>query len=499
MSLLGLDVGTTGCKAVAFREDGTLLSQAYREYPLLNPEPGFYELDPDFVWGNLRDCIQEVNAQITDDPASALGISAQGEAVVPVAKNGQVLANSPVSSDSRAVQQVAHLEEKIGFDRFYEITGQPLSTLGTLPKIMWWKDHHARLFQGVWKFLCYGDFVALRLGFQPVIDYSMAARTMAFDIRRRDWSDEILAVAGIDPARFATLLPSGSVFGQIPSLLAKELGFTRTVQVVAGGHDQPCAALGAGVVQSGETLYSIGTTEAIATITARPRSELKQHNISCYPFVISDAFVTLSGNQTGGRLLRWYRDELGAEERATAERLNRDVYDVIVEQVDDTPSNLLILPYFAGSGSLHNDPLAKGAVVGLSFDTQRKHIVRAILEGITYEQALGLAYLREAGIEVHHLRAVGGGTKSELWLQMKADIIGIPISTVHVRETASFGAATLAGRALGIYPGFPQELREIAKPHKTFYPRSELTDYYRVQLKRYTEVYSVLRPLQSLQ
>ena len=494
-----MDVGTTGCKAVAFREDGRLLAQAYREYPLLNPEPGFYELDPDLVWENLRDCIREVNGQVADDPVSALGIAAQGEAVIPVNRNGDVLANSPVSSDSRAVQQVAQLEERLGFDQIYEITGQPPSTLYSLPKIMWWQEQNEVLFRETWKFLCYGDFVALRLGLQPVIDHSMAARTMGFDIRKQDWSDVILEAAGVDKEQLPVALPSGTVIGEIPSAIASDLGFIRGVQLVTGGHDQPCAALGAGVVQPGEVLYSIGTTEAIATITDRLNTDLKRHNIPCYPYVLPEMFITLSGNQTGGRLLRWYRDELGAAEREIASHSMQDVYDVIVDQIDDAPSNLLILPYFAGSGSLHNNPLARGAIIGLSFDTQRKDIVKAILEGITYEQALGLEYLRDMGIVPKRLRAVGGGSRSDTWLQIKADIIGIPISTVHVHETASYGAAMLAGWATSMYSDLSQTLQEVAKPQKTFYPRSEFATYYRTQLAQYAELYTVLQPFTNAQ
>ena len=168
MSLLGLDVGTTGCKTVAFDEAGSVLAKASREYPLLNPAAGWYELDPNQVWADICECLLEVNAQVPHDPVSALAISSQGEAVIPVSRDGNVLANSPISSDGRAAPAAAYLVEQLGFERIYEITGQPASALFTLPKVLWWKEHEPALFRQTWKFLCYVDFVALRLGLDNI-------------------------------------------------------------------------------------------------------------------------------------------------------------------------------------------------------------------------------------------------------------------------------------------------------------------------------------------
>lgn len=203
---------------------------------------------PDLVWQHLRSCIQEVNAQVHDEPVMALSISSQGEAVVPVSADRQVLANSPVSSDNRAVAQADELVSRLGFDRIYQLTGQPASALFSLPKILWWRTNAPDVFEKAWKFLCYGDFVTLRLGLEPVIDRTMAARTLAYDIHSQNWSDEILDAAGLEAYQLAQVAPSGTVIGEIPAQQAQELGFVKPVQVIVGGHDQPCAALGAGVI-----------------------------------------------------------------------------------------------------------------------------------------------------------------------------------------------------------------------------------------------------------
>lgn len=494
MSLLGIDVGTTGCKTVVFAEDGVVLAGAYREYPLLNPQAGHYELDPNRVWRDVADCLREVNAQVSADPVTALAISTQGEAVIPVGRDGAVLANSPVTADNRASAQTQQLEERLGVETIYQITGQPLSPMYSLPKIMWWHSQQPEVFAKAWKFLCYGDYVALKLGLEPAIDFTMAARMLALDIGSRTWSETVLNAADIDPAKLADVRSSGTVLGTIPAQVAEQLGFQGNVQVVVGGHDQPCAALGAGVQNYGEALYSIGTTEAVAVIMEQPDPTLLRDNLPCYPHVVPKLYITLAGNQTGGRLLRWYRDEFGEREQAIAAAEGRDVYDVIIEQIDDVPSKLMLLPYFAGSGTLYNDPGVTGALLGLTFDTHRSDIVRAFLEGITYEQALITRVLKGYDVHIHDFRAVGGGSKSSKWMQIKADILGVPVSTVKISEAAGLGAVILAGTATGRFASLQQAVQDLVVVEATSNPREEANCHYQELLDRYVALGKALIP-----
>ncbi len=495
MSLMGIDVGTTGCKVVAFDEDGAVLAQAGREYPLISPQAGWYELDPDQVWDFVCDCLREVNGQLARDPVSALSLSSQGEAMTPITREGAVLANSPISSDSRNRKQTAEMETALGAERIYQLTGQPMGTIYTLPKILWWRENAPEILKRTWKFLCYVDFVAYRLGVEPVIDYSMAARTLAFDVNKLDWSDELLEAGGVRRDQLARPAPSGTVIGEISRARADDLGFQGGVKVVTGGHDQPAGALGAGVLEPGRAMLSIGTTEALVTVTSRPRMEMLDYHLSCYPHAAPGLFITLGGNQTGGRLLRWYRDELGAAERAIAESSGRDVYDVIVEQTDDAPGRLLMLPYFVGSGTMHDDATATGALIGMTFDTRRADIVRAVLEGLTYEQALVLRRLHEIGVDIRHLTAIGGGSRSERWMQIKSDITNLPVSVLHTSEAASLGVAMLAGWATGVYASLAEAAEQLIKVRKTFRPRARHNAHYQRQLTIYGDMYQALRPV----
>ncbi len=498
MSLLGLDVGTTGCKAVAFDRSGQVLAKAYREYPLLRPRPGWLELDPEVVWHNLQACIREVNAQLLNDPVQALAVSSQGEAVVPVSANGRVLANSPVTFDTRSRPQGEWWEHTLGRRRLHAITGQPVHPMFTINKIMWWRDHEPDIYQRTWKFLCYGDFVLWKLGVEPTIDHTMAARTMAFDIRSRRWSEEILALANLDADKLPQTAPSGVVVGKIPAPIASELGFEAGVLAVTGGHDQPCGALGAGVMRSGEAMYAIGTTECIAPVFNQPVERLGDDGYPCYPHVAPDMYITLAGNFTGGALLRWYRDVLGFEERQIAAQTNQDVYDVIIGQVTERPSNLLVLPHFAGTGSPFNDPAARGAIVGLTFDTRREDLVKAILEGVTFELALNLKYLRRAGIDITELRAIGGGVKSRTWLQIKADIMATPVVALAVSEAACLGASLLAGWATGAYGSLREAVETTVKVKETFEPVAARAQFYSERLSVYENLYPALKALNPL-
>ena len=495
MSLMGIDVGTTGCKVVAFDEAGAVLAQASREYPLLSPNPGWYELDPEQVWSFVCECLRAVNAQLGHDPVTALSLSSQGEAMTPVTKDGRVLANSPVSSDRRNGLQTAEMEAALGRERIFELTGQTMSTVYTLPKILWWRDNAPEILGEAWKFLCYVDFVAFKLGVEPVIDYSMAARTLAFDYRTEDWSDELLAAGHIRRDQLAKPRPSGEIIGEIPRKLAAELGFNASVKVVTGGHDQPAGALGAGVLQPGAAMLAIGTTEALGAVTERPRMQMLDYNVCCYHHAAPGSFIALSGNQTGGRLLRWYRDELAAAERAIAAETGRDVYDVIVEQIDDAPGDMILLPYFVGSGMLHDDPSASGVVIGLDFDSKRADIVRAILEGLTYEVALCIRSLNETGVEVNRITAIGGGSRSDRWMQIKSDITNLPVSVIHTSEAASLGVAMLAGCATGVYSSLEEAAAQLIKTRKTFYPCADRSAHYQRQLTIFADLYTALRPI----
>jgi xylulokinase len=426
MSFMGLDVGTTGCKAVVFNEDAEVLSSAYREYPLLHPRPGWSELDPEFVWQRSKEVIAQVNERVKRDPVEAVSISVQGEAVTPIDRDGKSLYNFSVSFDHRTVEQYQWWKQEMGKEQVFQITGMSLHPMHTINKLMWFKRNRPEILERTWKFLCVEDYVIYRLSGQLATDPSIAARTMAYDVVKRRWSEQMLRRAEIDPDLLPPVFDSGTPVGTVQRRLAEELGFGEHVCVATGGHDQPCGALGAGVIRPGLAMNATGTSDVLCPVLEHPllTSQMLRANYCCYPHVWGKRYCSIGFNLTGGLLLRWYRDTLCSEEKQKAEEQGRDAYEIILEEMSDGPRDLYFLPHFVGSGTPTLDPLSRGAILGLTVDTRKPHLARAVIDSVDYEMRLNIEKMEEAGMAIDQIRAIGGGAKSPLWLQMKADVFG---------------------------------------------------------------------------
>jgi xylulokinase len=490
---LGLDLGTSGCKLIAFDRFGQEIARAVRSYQVVNRGPGLFELDAEFVWAEAEACFRELNARSLPGSVRTLAISVLGEAIVPIDRNGIALALCPISADMRGVAEASALAEKFGGDWIYQATGQPLSPAPSLLKLMWWRKNRPDLVDKAWKFVCFGEFAIFRLGLPPTIDEGMAARTMAFDLGRMTWSRELLGVAGLGAENLAAVKPSGTILGSVAHDAAARLSLPDGVQVVLGGHDQPMGALGAGIVEPGTAMYSIGTTEAIAVVLDKRSSALGQHNIPCYPHVAPNLSIGLVGNQSGGRVLAWYREVMTIESQGRTDAVSLEHLMSLLR--DGPPDWPLLLPHFAGSGSSINDHESLGALFGLRFETKRNDILLAVLEGITFEQALSLNALSDAAVPVNALRAVGGGARSALWLQMKADILNRPITQLATQDAPCLGAAILGQWAIDRQRPITDVVTAMVTTGPTFYPRSDRHLAHLERLDIYRAMYVALRPL----
>lgn len=497
MSLLGLDIGITGCKAVAFGLEGQTLAQAYREYPLIQPQPGWMELDPAEVWRAVCQVIGRVAAAVPNDPVRALSVATHGESVVPVDAAGRPLSRFITAIDTRAGPQMRWWAEHVGKERLFQITGMPLHPMYTINKLMWLRDNQPDVFTAAGRFLCMQDFVFHQLGLPPAMDYSLAARTMAFDLHRLAWSDELLGLADIDAARFSPALPSGTVVGEIPAATAESLGLGRGVVAVTGGHDQPAGALGCGAIAEGVCMDSTGTVECVGVASPRLVLEpvLLASNLPVAPHTAPGMTMVLGYSTTGGALLRWYRDTFGQAERAEAERTGQDVYDLILSQASDGPSPALILPHFVGSGTPWLDAASRGAILGLTLSTTRGQIIKAMLDSASYEIKLSLDAMEAAGIAVRELRAFGGGARSSIWLQVKADVFGKSVLALDVAEAPCLGVAMLAGVAVGAFPSVQVAQATMVRVKRAFYPDLARHAQYAEKAALYAQVYPALAPL----
>ncbi|GMU92537.1 MAG: carbohydrate kinase [Candidatus Hydrogenedentota bacterium] len=497
MSLLGLDVGTTGTKGVAFNLDGKPIASAYREYPLLSPKPGWQELDPEQVWKCVKEVLSEVAHKTNGDPIRAMAVSAQGEAVHAVGKDGKCLTNSVVTFDARTAKLPAWWLERKSKMEIAMISGMPLHGMYSLNKILWFKENDPDVFMRTWKWLCYEDFVQFRLGVEPTMSHSLAARTMALDVRAGGWSHELLHVAGIDIGLLPNTAPSGTIVGTVSGSVAKEIGLPAGVVVVTGGHDQPAGALGAGILQSGEAMYATGTVDCICPIfdTFAVTEQTVDSNLCCYPSCVPGLYASIAFNFTGGSLLRWYRDTFASTELREAADTGRDVYELICEQVPAEPESLLVLPHFTVTGTPHFDTASRGAILGLTLHTRREEIVSAILSGVTYEMKLNLEMLQTAGVGIQRLRAAGGGAKSRLWVQRKADIMGVPVAVLETTEAAALGVALLAGHAAGLIADLKAAVDQAVRIAYVCEPDKRRTMEYAERYGVYREVYPALRDI----
>lgn len=492
MSLIGMDIGSTGCKAVAFDAEGNVLAQAYREYPEVYPAPGWIELRPQDMWQAICAVLGEVSSQLSSDPPQALSISALGEAFTPVDEQGNWLYNTIVSPDARAVAQAESWREKLGAQRVFEITGMPLHPSFTLNKIMWMRDERPDIHGRVWKYLLWPDMVFFKLGLEPRLDWSLAGRTMAFDVVNKCWSEEMLAAADIDPALFAEPIRPGTPVGELSQTAAEATGLPQGCLLVAGGHDQPMNALGAGIIREGMAVDGMGTVECITVAFDQPvlTQAMLRNNYCCYPHVYGDMYASLAFTYSSGSILRWYRDNFGRWHRQQAEAAGKDVYDVILADLPGGPTGLFLIPYFAGSGTPYLDALARGAILGLSLNVDEKTFVKALLEGICYEMRLNVERLAEAGVGIDRLRCTGGGAKSPVWLQLKADIIGKPAVTINVTESGCQAGAILAGVAAGVYGSVDDAVSQLVEERELFEPREQEHERY----QEYYEVYKQIWP-----
>jgi xylulokinase len=525
MSLLGLDVGTTGCKAAAFSAGGELLASAYREYSLLHPEPGWSELDVTNLWEAVKEVVREVNAGLKKnvgaggrqpngqetqdtapaavrDPVTALSVSCQGEAVVPVGHDGTTLYNFIVTFDGRTDPYPDWWEEREitgrgegSREQIFTLTGMPLHPMYSVNKILWFKEHRPEIFEQTWKFLCVQDFIGWKLTGNTVIDYSLASRTMAFDISRLSWSEEILEAAGIGREMFAAPTGAGEPVGYIKRDVQEALGFDGRVLVAAGGHDQACGALGCGVDREGPGMNAMGTSEVVCPVSSEPilSSFMLEHNYACYCHAETGKYITLAVNLSGGLLLRWYRDVLCDGEVSRAEGADKDPYEVIIEEASDDIKSIYFLPHFVGSGTPHLDPRSRGAVVGLTNETAKADLTRAVLTSIAFESLIDLELLQEAGFRIEELRAIGGGSRSDRWLQLKADCFGMPVRRMQTTEAAALGAAILAGKASGAYAGCSDGIEAAVRFGKEFRPDSGRHGRYREKFGEYRLLYRTLK------
>lgn len=491
--LAGLDIGTTGCKISVFQTDGLLLGSVYRSYPSVR-QNNAHEVDASAIWTAVREVIQEAAEKYPG--IGGIGVTSFGETFVLLDEQDNPILPAMLYTDPRGEEQCAKLEGRIGREKLTEITGIAPHSMYSLPKLMWVKENLPNEYAKGKRVLLMEDYIVYLLTGNAQIDYSLATRTMAFDIHTLRWSDEILKAAEIDTGLFSKPVPTGTGAGPLRTELAETLGLGPDTIVVSVSHDQVAAAVGSGVFDERYTVDGAGTVQCTTPVfRSYDAAKMAQNNYCVVPFVTPGSYVTYAFSYTGGALVNWFVDHLAGYAAKEAETTGRRIYDLIEGEADGIPTGILVLPHFAGAATPYMDAGSKGAIVGLTLSHTQQDLFRAIMEGVCYEMRLNQERLAAAGVTVAPLRATGGGAKSRVWMQMKADVLNVPVTALETAEAGAAGSAMLAGVARGVFRDPMEASAVMVRERETFYPREDAHKRYDAVYQRYQKLYEAVRPL----
>lgn len=494
--LVGLDFGTTNIKAVVFSEDGRILSQASNPTPIHNE--GYLRAvhHAEEMWQAAATTIGQAVGKLVDKHIEGLAISSLAESVVPVDVDGRPLYPVIAWFDDRTIPQRDWWRKQLGAVRIFRICGVHLDHIFSINKMMWIRDHAPDAFRRTVRWLGVNDYLNYRLTGEQMTNPSIASRTMAFDVAARDWSRTMLELADIPLEQMPPVHESGSLVGRVTPQAATETGLPVGTPVFLGGHDHLCGALAAGVVSPGPVLNSLGTTEVLLVAMDRfdPQGEdPEQQGFSHGCHVAPGKYYAFGGVRGAGHVTEWLRQLLG-QRLASGDASLAEVYRAMTDAGMAAPrgsKGLFVLPFIAG-GRPHRDAEALGVFFGLRTVHNAGDIIRATYEGLSYELRYSIGLLEAfSGHPIQRLTGIGGGTRNELWLRVKADITGRPIDLPALTENAALGAALLAGLGSGVYRDVNDATHSVYRLERTIEPDRAAHEQY---IEWYDQVYLPLYP-----
>lgn len=485
-AVAGLDIGTTACKCTAFDGEGNVLAVCRREYSLLSQN----EVDALQLWQAVQEVLCEIAEKCPE--IEGIGVTSFGESFVVTDEEGQPLHPVMLYTDPRGAEECARLTALVGKERITAITGLAPHEMYSLPKLMWLKERKPELWKQVRHIFLMEDYIVYRLTGKAQIDYSLACRSLAFDLESLTWSKELLEAAGIAEALLPRPVPSGTVAG---TLLPGICPLGENTKIVNVSHDQLAAAVGAGAFREGTAVDGAGTVQCLTPIfTKLPDAEALAENAYCIvPYVIPGQYVSYAFSYTGGALLQWFTENFCKEEARLAGAQGVNAY--LESLCPKEPTGLLVLPHFAGAATPYMDTGSRGAILGLSTTTSLPRLYRGCMEGVSYEMYLNYRRMKACGIDFDHLYATGGGARSPMWMQMKADIFLKPVTALQTADAGTVGSAMLTGVAVGLFPSLEAAAEKMVRPIHTYTPDLEQHERYMKHFERYEAVYAAVRPL----
>lgn len=489
MSYIGVDIGTSGCKAAILGADGSVVASAHRGYAFVSPRPGWAELDPDEVWRAVLGVLAELAPRAQE--VRALAIASIGESMVMTDVNDAVLYNAITYVDNRCAGAIPQIERIVSARDMRAATGMPMNQMYSLHKLFWFREHRPDMLGRVRKIFLFVDYFGYKLSGKRLVDPSSASRTMLVDLRRLEWSKELMAAFGIDGGLFSDIAPSGSRVGTLLPSVAAETGLSPGIEVLLGGHDQPCCNLGAGVLRRGDVLMGEGSSESLNMIVERGDIDtLQGTGIGLEPF-FEDRYFATAALLTHGTSIRWFVETFRKDIEPHRERAGESVYAIADRLCADDAASVFFLPYMSGVDPNDADNDARGAFVGLDVTVNVWQMYRAVLEGLSFETKLRLEMLGRGGVPLGVAIAAGGAAKSPRFMQMKADALGRDIAVLHDEEVGINGLCMICAVAQGEYAGYAEAAKAFAKTTATYRPHESCSEQY----EKYKIINSCLRDM----
>ncbi len=499
--LLGIDVGTGGTRAVLLGDDGRVLNSAVSEHaPMLSPQIGWAEQEPADWWRATRIAVKACleRAKTSAKEIACVGLTGQMHGLVLLDGDGKVLRPSIIWCDQRTDEQCKAITDRVGAARLIEWTANPALTNFTLPKVWWVRRHEPDIWSRVRTILLPKDFVRYEMTGERAIDVAEASGTLMFDVVNRKWSAPMLEISGISESYLPRVLESQQISGRVSKSGAEATGLLEGTPVVAGAGDQAAGAVGMGIVRPGAVSATIGTSGVVFAATSKPVLDPKGR-IHTFCHAIPNRWHVMGVTQAAGLSLRWFRDQFGAGIKPGAEP-GVDPYDRLLAEAAETPAGadgLLWAPYLMGERTPHLDPHARGALVGITAQHTRGHVVRAILEGVAFSLRDTLSIFSELKIPVESIRLGGGGARGPLWRQIQADVYGMTVELIEAEEGAAYGAALLAGVGCGIWTSVDQACDSAVKVAGPVTPDPRHSARMERHYGAYRKLYPALKPIFS--
>lgn len=497
-TLLGIDIGTSGTKTLAIDQRGRILASALETYPCYVPKPLWSEQDPEDWWQATIRSVRRVMRQAKLKPADvkAIGLSGQMHGSVFLDKNHKVIRRAILWNDQRTAAECAEIERRAGGRaELIRMVANPALTGFTAPKILWLRNHEPRHFERLRKVLLPKDEIRRRLTGELATEVSDASGMLLLDVARRAWSRELLSALELDIELLATCYESEDVTGKLTAQAAAALGLTTDCLVVGGAGDCAAGAVGNGIVTPGVLSTSIGTSGVMFVHSEQVKID-PEGRVHTFCHAVRGKWHMMGVNLSAGGSLQWFRNELCKADVEKARRTKKEIYDLLTAEAKAAPvgsDGLFFLPYLSGERTPHADPDARGCFVGLTLAHTRGHMIRAILEGVTFSMRDSLEIFDRLGVPVRQIRASGGGSRSPLWRQIQADVFGRKVVTINSEEGPAYGVALLAAAGAGVFKNVREACDATIRVVSETAPERKAKQYYDRAFPEYQQLYRSLK------